>query len=71
MSMSFRIFFVTVSKREFYVYRYEGTLNDIPNVVVILNYPKEVFRNAKTLRVFICTNTELDMQEIFHIYIKR
>lgn len=29
--------------REFYVYRYEGKLNDIPNAAVILSYPKEAF----------------------------
>ena len=30
---------VTVDKRQFYVYRYEGNLNDVPNTVVLLSYP--------------------------------
>lgn len=33
---------MTVGGREFYVYRYEGKLNDIPNAAVILSYPKEI-----------------------------
>lgn len=32
---------VTVGSREFYVYRYEGELNGIPNAAVILSYPKD------------------------------
>ncbi|WP_242980470.1 hypothetical protein [Blautia argi] len=47
---------VTVGGREFYVYRYEGELNDIPNAVVIISYPREAFGNPKSLRVFISTN---------------
>lgn len=47
---------VTVGGREFYVYRYEGELNDIPNAAVILSYPKDGFGNPKALRVFLSTN---------------
>ena len=62
---------VTVGNRKFYVYRYEGALNDIPNATVIISYPKEAFGNAKALRVFISTNTKLDVQEILDTYTKR
>lgn len=62
---------VTVGGREFYVYRYEGELNDIPNAVVILSYPKEAFGNPKALRVFISTNVGLSTQEILDTYTKR
>lgn len=58
---------VTVGGREFYVYRYEGKLNDIPNAAVILSYPKEAFGNPRALRVFISTNAELSTQEILAI----
>lgn len=34
---------VTVGGREFYVYRYEDELNDIPNAAVIFSYPREAF----------------------------
>ena len=62
---------VTVGKREFYVYRYEGELTDVPNAVVLLSYPKEAFGNAKALRVFISTNVGLSTQEILDMYTKR
>lgn len=62
---------VTVGSREFYVYRYEGELTDIPNAAVIISYPKEAFGNAKALRVFISTNVGLCTQEILDTYTKR
>ena len=62
---------VTVGSREFYVYRYEGELNDIANAVVIISYPKEAFGVPKALRVFICTNAALSTQEILDTYTKR
>ena len=55
---------VTVGGRKFYVYRYEGKLNDIPNAAVILSYPQEAFGNPRALRVFISTNVGLSTQEI-------
>jgi len=55
---------VTVGSRKFYVYRYEGELNDIPNAAVILSYPEEDFGNPKALRVFISTNVGITTQGI-------
>ena len=62
---------VTVGSREFYVYRYEGGLNEIPNVVVIISYPKAAFGDPKALGVFISTNVGISTQEILDTYIKR
>ena len=62
---------VTVGGREFYVYRYEGKFNDIPNAAVILSYPKEAFGNPRALRVFKSTNAELSTQEILDTYSRR
>lgn len=62
---------MTVGGREFYVYRYEGKFNDIPNAAVILSYPKEAFGNPRALRVFISTNAELSTQEILDTYSRR
>lgn len=62
---------VTVDRREFYVYRYEGKLTDIMNAAVILSYPKEAFGNPKALRVFISTNAGLTTQEILDQYTYR
>ena len=71
LHLLFPIFFVTAGNREFYVYRYEGELNDIANAAVIISYPKEAFGNSKALRVFICTNVGLSTQEILDTYTKR
>ena len=62
---------VTVDKRKFYVYRYEGNLNKISNAVVLLSYPEECFGNQKALRVFISTDVSLSTQEILDSYAKR
>ena len=62
---------VTVDRREFYVYRYEGKLTDIMNAVVILSCPKEAFGDPKALRVFISTNVGLTTQEILDQYTYR
>ncbi|MBS6196148.1 MAG: hypothetical protein KH828_11275 [Clostridiales bacterium] len=58
---------VTVGGREYYVYRYEGELNDIPNAVVLISYPKrplEIRRNyffvrAKVSLLWINTSSVL------------
>ena len=62
---------VTVNNRNFYVYRYEGELNDIPNAAVIISYPENAFGEPKALRVFISTNAGLSTQEILGHYTNR
>lgn len=62
---------VTVKKRKYYVYRYEGNLNGIENAVVILNYPEKAFGNPKALRAFISTNVALSTLEILSCYVCR
>ena len=62
---------VTVRHRQFYVYRYEGKLNEIENAVVIISYSKEAFLNPKSLRVFISTDADLSTLEILETYVCR
>ena len=62
---------VTVGKRSYYVYRYQGKMNGHKDAVVLLSYPEKSFREAKALRVFISTHTEFTAQEILNIYAKR
>ena len=62
---------VTVKKRNYYVYRYEGNLNGIENAVVLLSYPEKAFGNPKALRAFISTNVALSAQEILSWYVCR
>lgn len=62
---------VTVGKRQFYVYRYEGKINGITDTVVLISYPKEAFGNPIALRAFISTDTSLTTEEILNIYTNR
>lgn len=62
---------VTVGSREFYIWRYEGSLNGITNAVVLLSYPKNAFGQKQALRMFISTNVGLSTQEILDLYVKR
>ena len=48
---------MTVGGREFYVYRYEGKFNDIPNAAVILSYPKEAFGNPRYVQQAVADGT--------------
>ena len=62
---------VTVGKRKYYVYRYEGNLNDLENAIVLISFPKDAFGKPHALRAFICTNEALTTQEILDLYLAR
>lgn len=63
---------VTVKGRKYYVYRYEGRLNDIENAVVLICYAVSAFGQEKALRTFICTNADLTSDEdILNLYAVR
>ena len=49
---------VTVKGRDYLVYRYEGALNKIDCVVVLLSYPAKAFGKKNALRVFLCSDGE-------------
>lgn len=46
-------------------------MNDRNDAVVLLSYPENAFGEAKALRVFIATRTELSAQEILILYANR
>lgn len=62
---------VTVGKRQYYVYRYEGNLNDLENATVLISYPRDAFGLPKALRAFICTDAHLSTQAILDCYLER
>ena len=62
---------VTVGKRQYYVYRYEGNLNDLESAVVLISFPRQAFGSPGALRAFLCTNTGLSTQMILSLYLKR
>ena len=60
---------VTVKGRKYYVYRYQGKLNDMENAVILICYPVNAFGQEKALRSFICTDVSLvSNQEILDLY---
>ena len=62
---------VTVGKRQFHVYRYEGSLTDLEDAVVLISYPEDAFGMPHALRAFLCTDYSLSTQEILNLYLER
>ncbi|ACL22100.1 IS701-like element ISDha16 family transposase [Desulfitobacterium hafniense] len=62
---------VTVNGSSYWVYRYEGALNDIENAVVLFCWPKDAFQVSKALHAFLCTDVSLETQTILAYYSKR
>lgn len=62
---------VTVNGSSYWVYRYEGALNDIENAVVLFCWPEEAFQKPKALHAFLCTDVSLETQTILAYYSKR
>ena len=62
---------VTVGRRQYYVYRYEGKLNKLENAVVLISYPKGAFGVPNALRAFICTDCSLSTSQILNRYLER
>lgn len=62
---------VTVNSKRYYVYRYEGSLNNIENAVVLISYPVDAFKNPKALKAFICTDSSLYTLTILEYYLNR
>ena len=62
---------VTVGKRKYKVYRYEGPVNGVGKAVVLLSYPENAFGEPSALCAFLCTNCTLSIEEILTIYIER
>lgn len=47
---------VTAGRGDYYVYRYEGNLNGIDKVVVLVRYPTDASHVPGVLRAFISTD---------------
>lgn len=62
---------VTVEKRQYRVYQYEGPLNGMKKAVVLLSYPNNAFGDPATLRAFLCTDCSMDIEKILGAYMER
>jgi hypothetical protein len=59
---------VTVGDDLYHVYRYEGSLNDIPNAVVLFCWPEGKFGDSKSLRLFLSTDVSQSRESLLHHY---
>ena len=62
---------VTVGDDAYHVYRYEGSLHDIPNAVVLFCWPKGKFGDPKSLRMFLSTDVAPSTESLIHHYSHR
>lgn len=62
---------VKAGNREYYVYTYQGKLNDIKEATVVLSWPKDAVFNEKALRAFICPYAQIDAKTLLNHYINR
>ncbi|CAG9701475.1 transposase [Clostridium neonatale] len=60
---------VTASNNKYYVYRYEGKLNDIENAVVLISWNKQNLSDKPSF--IISTDVSLDNKTIISYYEKR
>ena len=60
-----------IGNRKYYVYRYDGDVNGIHGITVIISYPENAFGNPKALRVFLSTDSNLSTEEILNTYTHR
>lgn len=62
---------MTVGQRKYFVYRYQGKINDCDEAVVVLCYPQQAFDDPNALRVFVSTKTDLTTEAILNLYLLR
>ena len=59
---------VKVGNSEFYVYSYNGKLNDLKEATVILSWPKDALFKDGCLRAFISPNSNMSTLELLNHY---
>ena len=62
---------MAVGGRRYYVYRYEGKLNDGVEGAVRITYPKGAFRKPEALRAFLCLDRSKSTKDILNAYLVR
>jgi hypothetical protein len=59
---------VTVGDDRYHVYRYEGSLNKIPNAIVLFCWPDGTFGDPKSLRMFLSTDVSISTESLLSHY---
>jgi len=62
---------VKAGSHEYYIYAYQGKLNDVKMATIVLSWPKNALFNEKALRAFISLDPNIDAQSLLNHYVHR
>jgi len=62
---------VKVGQANYWIHRYEGNLNGIKKAVVLLSWPEDALFKDGALKVFICTEINMETETILFHYSQR
>lgn len=62
---------VKAGGHEYYVYTYQGKLNDLDKATIVLSWPKDALFNEKALKAFISLDTSIGTESILNHYVHR
>jgi hypothetical protein len=62
---------VTAGNHEYYVYTYNGKLNDLEEATIVLSWPKDALFNEKALKAFISLDSTTNTIDILSHYVHR
>jgi len=62
---------VKAGGHEYYVYTYQGKLNDLKIATVVLSWPKNALFEEKSLKAFISLDPNIDTQNLLNHYVRR
>jgi hypothetical protein len=62
---------VTVGKKKYWVYRYEGKLISVEKAVVLICYPENAFSDLAAIRAFMRTDKAIGSEIIIRYYTNR
>jgi hypothetical protein len=62
---------VKAGGHEYYIYTYQGKLNDVKMATMVLSWPKNALFNEKALKAFISLDPNIDVQSLLNHYVHR
>ena len=62
---------VKAGGHEYYVYKYQGKLNDLKEAAIVLSWPKNALFYEKALKAFISLDPNIDAQTLLNHYVHR
>jgi len=62
---------VKAGGHEYYIYTYQGKVNDVKMATIVLSWPKNALFNEKALKAFISLDPNIDVQSLLNHYVHR